>query len=184
MTDTDTDTETDARTQTDTSTQTGTALSPVAHSTVRPVINRTHLSLFVRDPEASALWFADILDMQITARGPQWVFLSFGRKHHDLALIKAAEGAQQGGLGLQHYGLEIEGDVDELRRLYGMLLSKDVKVVKTTDHKVGFGLYFEDPDGNRFEFFAETVTDDAEGRRVLGEHNAPSEPIVLDPLFT
>jgi catechol 2,3-dioxygenase len=65
-----------------------------------------------------------------------------------------------------------------------MLLTKGVEVVKTTDHKVGFGLYFEDPDGNRFEFFAETVPDDAEGIRVLGEHNAPSEPIVLDPLFT
>ena len=151
---------------------------------VTPVIARTHLSLFVRDPEASAQWYADVLGMKITARGPQWVFLSFGRKHHDLALIRAAADAQQGGLGLQHYGLEIQGGVDELRRLYGMLLSKDVKVVKTSDHKVGLGLYFEDPDGNRFEFFAETVTDDEEGKRVLGEHNAPSEPVVLDPLYT
>jgi hypothetical protein len=46
-----------------------------------------------------------------------------------------------------------------------MLLDKGVHVVKTTDHKIGIGLYFEDPDGNRFEFFAETVTDDAEGQR-------------------
>jgi len=152
--------------------------------TVKPVITRTHLSLFVRDPEASAQWFADVFGMKITARGPQWVFLSFGRKHHDLALIRAADGAQQGGLGLQHYGLEIQGDVDELRRLYGMLLSKGVEVVKTTDHKVGIGLYFEDPDGNRFELFAETITDDAEAQRVFGEHNAPSEPIVLAPLYT
>jgi catechol 2,3-dioxygenase len=151
---------------------------------VKPVIVRTHLSLFVRDPEAAAQWYADVLDMKITARGPAWVFLSFGRKHHDLALIRAAAGAEQGGLGLQHYGLEIQGDVDDLRRLYGMLLSKGVTVVKTSDHKVGLGLYFEDPDGNRFEFFAETITDDEEGRRVLGEHHAPSEPIVLDPLYT
>jgi catechol-2,3-dioxygenase len=150
----------------------------------KPVIRRTHLSLFVSDMERSAAFFADVLDMKITARGPQWIFLSFGRKHHDLALIQAEPGAQQGGLGLQHYGLEIEGDLDELRRLYAMLLTKNVDVVKTTDHKVGFGLYFEDPDGNRFEFFAETVPDDDEGIRVLGEHNAPSEPIVLDPLFT
>ncbi|TGD87550.1 glyoxalase [Mycolicibacterium sp. CH28] len=153
-------------------------------TTVTPVVVRTHLSLLVRDPEASAQWFADVLGMKITARGPQWVFLSFGRKHHDLALIRAEEGAQRGGLGLQHYGLEIAGDVDELRRLYAMLLSKGVEVVKTTDHRVGIGLYFEDPDGNRFEFFSETVTDDAEGRRVLGEHNAPSTPIELTPLYT
>lgn len=152
-------------------------------STATPVVVRTHLSLYVRDPEASGQWFADVLNMKITARGPQWVFLSFGRKHHDLALIRAEEGAHQGGLGMQHYGLEIQGDVDELRRLYGMLLSKGVPVVKTTDHRVGIGLYFEDPDGNRFEFFSETVTDDAEGQRVLGEHNAPSTPIELEPLY-
>jgi catechol 2,3-dioxygenase len=151
--------------------------------TTKPVIIRTHLSLYVRDPERSGQWFADVLGMKITARGPQWVFLSFGQKHHDLALIQAEEGAQQGGLGLQHYGLEIDGDVDELRRLYGMLLSKGVKVVKTTDHKVGYGLYFEDPDGNRFEFFAEMISDDEEGQRVLGEHHAPSEPITLEPLY-
>ena len=150
----------------------------------KPVIVRTHLSLFVRDPEASAAWFADVLNMKITARGPRWVFLTFGRKHHDLALIQAEPGAEQGGLGLQHYGLEIAGDIDDLRRLYAMLLAKGVKVVKTTDHKVGFGLYFEDPDGNRFEFFAETVADDEEGQRVLGEHHAPSEPVDLDPLYT
>ena len=40
--------------------------------------------------------------------------------------------------------------MDELRRLYGMLLRKKVDVVKTTDHKVGVGLYFTDPDGNIF----------------------------------
>jgi catechol 2,3-dioxygenase len=150
----------------------------------KPVILRTHLSLLVSDMERSAAFFEDVLDMKLTARGPQWIFLSFGRKHHDLALIQAEPGAQQGGLGLQHYGLEIQGDLDELRRLYAMLLTKGVEVVKTTDHKVGFGLYFNDPDGNRFEFFSESVPDDEEGIRVLGEHNAPSEPIVLDPLYT
>ena len=150
---------------------------------VKPRIVRTHLSLFVRDPETSANWFADVLDMKVTARGPQWVFLSFGRKHHDLALIKADPGAEPGGIGLQHYGLEVDGDLDELRRLYAMLLDKGVTVVKTTDHKIGYGLYFLDPDGNRFEFFSESVTDDAEGQRVLGEYNAPSDPIDLEPLY-
>jgi len=151
---------------------------------VKPRIVRTHLSLFVRDPEVSAQWYADVLDMKVTARGPRWVFLSFGRKHHDVALIKADPGAEPGGIGLQHYGLEIEGDLDELRRLYAMLLDKGVTVVKTTDHKIGIGVYFLDPDGNRFEFFSESVTDDAEGQRVLGEYNAPSDPIDLEPLYT
>lgn len=70
-----------------------------------------------------------------------------------------------------------------LRRLYGQLLRAGVEVVKTTDHKVGYGLYFNDPDGHRFEFFLEMVHDDEEGKRVLQAHHAPSEPFRLEPLF-
>jgi len=151
---------------------------------VKPRIRRTHLALFVKDPFASAPWYEDVLDMQVTARGERWVFLSFGQKHHDIALIQVddVQTAQRGAVNMQHYGLEIEGDMDELRRLYGMLLRKNVEVVKTTDHKVGYGLYFHDPDGHRFEFFLETVHDDEEGKRVLHHYNAPSEPFDLQPL--
>jgi len=149
-----------------------------------PRIRRTHLALFVKDPFASAPWYEDVLGMQETARGARWVFLSFGQKHHDIALIQVddPEHANRGALNMQHYGLEIEGGLDDLRRLYGMLLRKNVAVVKTTDHKVGYGLYFHDPDGHRFEFFLETVRDDEEGKRLLRQYNAPSESFDLKPL--
>jgi len=153
---------------------------------VKPRVRRTHLALFVKDPFASAPWYEDVLNMQVTARGERWVFLSFGTKHHDIALIQAAPVSEgeggRGNINMQHYGLEIEGDMDELRRLYGMLLRKNVEVVKTTDHKIGYGLYFHDPDGHRLEFFLETVHGDEEGKRVLGEHNAPSDLFDLRPL--
>ncbi len=151
---------------------------------VTPRIRRTHLSLFVKNPFASAPWYEDVLGMQVTARGERWVFLSFGKKHHDIALIQVddPENATRGTINLQHYGLEIEGDMDELRRLYGMLLRKNIPVVKTTDHKVGYGLYFEDPDGHRFEFFLETVHDDEEGKRLLGQYHAPSNAFDIEPL--
>jgi catechol 2,3-dioxygenase len=153
---------------------------------IRPRIRRTHIALFVKDPFASAPWYRDVLGMEETARGERWVFLSFGQKHHDIALIAADPGPDgeysRGNVNLQHYGLEIEGDVQELRRLYGMLLSRGVTVVKTTDHKVGYGLYFTDPDGHRFEFFCETVHDDEEGKRLLHQYHAPSDPFDLQPL--
>jgi len=151
---------------------------------VRPRIRRTHLALFVKDPFASASWYEEVLGMQVTARGARWVFLSFGQKHHDIALIQVdePEAATRGTVNMQHYGLEIEGGLDDLRRLYGMLLRKNVEVVKTTDHKVGYGLYFHDPDGHRFEFFLELVHDDEEAKRLLGEYNAPSNALDLQPL--
>ncbi|MBK1710785.1 VOC family protein, partial [Marichromatium gracile] len=101
---------------------------------------RTHLSLWVSDPDVSARWYADILGMHESARGESWVMMAFGTKHHDIALIRAEPGAHQGGLGLQHYGLEIAGDMTTLRQLYGMLLSKGVEVVKITDHEIGHGV--------------------------------------------
>lgn len=158
----------------------------IASVDVKPRIVRTHLALYVKDPFASAAWYEDILDMKVTARSDRWVFLSFGKKHHDIALIRAdpsSQGTMQlGEINMQHYGLEIDGGLDDLRRLYGMLLAKNVPVVKTTDHKVGYGLYFTDPDGHRFEFFLEIVHDDEEGKRVLGQYNAPTDPFDLQPL--
>lgn len=143
---------------------------------------RTHLALFVTDPEASARWYADVLGMHETARAEQWIMMSFGAKHHDIALIRAAPGAHHGGLGLQHYGLEISGDLDTLRRLYGMLLEKGVEIVKITDHEIGKGLYFNDPDGNRIEFFLETDHDDERAKTRFKAAGAPSRNIDLDPL--
>lgn len=143
---------------------------------------RTHLSLFVSDPDASALWYADVLGMHESARGEAWVMMAFGSKHHDIALIKATPGAHHGGLGLQHYGLEIAGDMTTLRQLYGMLLSKGVEVVKITDHEIGNGLYFNDPDANRLEFFLETDHDDERAKARFKAACAPSRNITLDPL--
>ncbi|WP_437881652.1 VOC family protein [Pseudomonas sp. LRF_L74] len=145
-------------------------------------IVRTHLSLFVTDPEVSAPWYADVLGMHESARGESWIMMAFGSKHHDIALIKAAPGAHQGGLGLQHYGLEIAGDMTTLRQLYGMLLSKGVEIVKITDHEIGNGLYFNDPDGNRLEFFLETEHDDARAKERFRAAGAPSRHFDLDPL--
>jgi catechol 2,3-dioxygenase len=149
----------------------------------RPRVVRTHVALHVRDPVASGRWYAEVLGMEEVAREPRWVFLSFGPKHHDIALIRAVSSAELGTIGLQHYGLEIAGGVDELRRLYGMLLVREVPIVKISDHKAGLGVYFTDPDGNRLEFFCETADDDAHGKRLLTEHRAPSEPVQLEPLF-
>ncbi|MBR9883931.1 MAG: VOC family protein [Oceanospirillales bacterium] len=147
-------------------------------------VNRTHIALFVTDPERSANWYADILGMERTGcNDDAWIMMGFGDKHHDIALIKAPEGSAQGTLGLQHYGLEIDGDETTLRRLYGMLLSKQVNVVKTTDHEIGKGLYFTDPDGNRLEFFLETDHDDARAKARFKAANAPSREITLDPIY-
>ena len=163
----------------------GVPIPPITAQTRLPTprVARTHVALYVRDPEVSGRWYAEVLGMQEVAREPRWVFMSFGQKHHDIALIRAQSPAELGTIGLQHYGLEIEGGLLELRRLYGMLLRRGVPIVKITDHKAGIGVYFTDPDGNRLEFFCETATTDEEGKRLMTEYSAASDPTHLDPLF-
>lgn len=149
---------------------------------IRPKIVRTHISLFVSNKEKSARWYEEVIGMETTAIGEHWIMMGFGKKHHDIALIETQDEIPS-GKELQHYGLEIEGDDEVLRRLYGMLIEKGVTVIKTTDHGIGRGLYFEDLDGHRLEFFLETEHDDEKAKQVFKDLNAPSNPFELIPLF-
>lgn len=150
--------------------------------TMKVEIVRTHLSLFVSNLEASARWYADVLGMHESARSEGWIMMSFAERHHDIALIQAEQNAHQGGLGLQHYGLEIAGDMTTLRQLYGMLLDKAVKVVHIADHEIGNGVYFTDPDGNCLEFFLQTEHDPVRANERFKATGAPNRSIPLEPL--
>lgn len=141
-----------------------------------------HVAIYVRDVRASAAWYQSLLEVRVTASPEIGVFLSFGDQHHDIALIQAPENSEQGQLGLQHVGLQIEGGIEELERLYGILLENNVDIHRIVDHGIGKGIYFHDPDGNRLEFFMEEV-DGAEGIALFGKLNAPSDLIELTPRF-
>ena len=150
--------------------------------TMKPKVVCSHLSLFVSDPDASARWYADVLGMRESARSENWIMMSFEDRLHDIGLIQADKGAHHGGLGLQHYGLEIEGDSETLRALHRMLVEKGVDIVRITDHEIGNGVYFNDPDGNRLEFFLQTELDPKNAQERFTEMGAPSRDIDFQEL--
>ena len=121
-----------------------------------------HIVLFVRDPEASAQWYCDVLNMKITARageGPYkgGVFLSFGESDHDIALFKSEEGASK-GREFEHIGLMMAGtSMDDLRRNYDFFRDRGVKIAEILDHGVSVGIYFYDPDGHMLEVFCQKI---------------------------
>ena len=103
-----------------------------------------HIVLYVRDPEASAAWYAKVLGMEISARvqdGPYkgGIFLTFGVSDHDIALFPAAEGATQ-GREIEHVGLELVSEsIDDLRRAYPHLRENEVRIAEILDGRPGAG---------------------------------------------
>ncbi|MBB3859386.1 catechol 2,3-dioxygenase-like lactoylglutathione lyase family enzyme [Novosphingobium hassiacum] len=121
-----------------------------------------HIVLFVRDPEASAQWYCDVLNMKITARagdGPYkgGVFMSFGESDHDIALFKAEDGATK-GKEFEHVGLMMAGtSMEDLRANYAFFKDRGVEIAEILDHGVSVGIYFYDPDGHMLEVFCQKV---------------------------
>ena len=148
-----------------------------------------HIVLFVQDPEASARWYCDILNMSISARagdGPYkgGIFLSFGVHDHDIALFKNDHAPK--GREFEHIGLRLATEnPDDLRRIYAFFLDKGVQIAEVLDHGVSTGIYFHDPDGHLLEVFHQRVPI-ANGASIaeLRGNEGQADPVTLTPLRT
>ncbi|WP_309751787.1 VOC family protein [Novosphingobium sp.] len=147
-----------------------------------------HIVLLVKDPEASAMWYSEVLNMKIVARagdGPYkgGVFMSFGVSDHDIALFPGEEGAAK-GKEFEHVGLMLAGtSMDDLRRNYAYFRERGVEIAEILDHGVSTGIYFYDPDGHMLEVFCqrvpqETGASQAELNRNQGQAD-PVDPVAL-----
>ncbi len=156
-----------------------------------PKVKRVaHIVLYVRDPEASAQWYGEVLGMKVSARvadGPYrgGIFLSFGEYDHDIALFPASDAAPR-GKEFEHIGLQVDcdNDIESLRRLYGWLIQKNVKIHEVLDHGVSTGIYFFDPDGHQLEVFCQRIPfKDGAAIQELGRNQGQALNIPFDPLF-
>jgi catechol 2,3-dioxygenase-like lactoylglutathione lyase family enzyme len=158
-------------------------------STGIPRVKRVaHILLYVRDAEASAKWYCNVLGMRVSARVPAGpyagaVFLTFGEFDHDIALVPAKQEITR-HREYEHIGLEVDcaGDVDGLRRLYGKLLDHDVEIHEVLDHGVSKGIYFYDPDGHELEVFCQLTPPGEEAIRHIRAVNAMAHEIEFAPL--
>lgn len=147
-----------------------------------------HVVLFVKDPEASARWYCDILNMSISARAAEGpykggIFMTFGEHDHDIALFKI-DGDAPKGREFEHVGFRLAaGSADNLRRIYAFFLDKGVRIQEVLDHGVSTGIYFLDPDGHMLEVFHQRVaTDNGAAIAELRGNEGQADPVVLDPL--
>lgn len=115
-----------------------------------------HVHLKVRDVEHSTAFYTDILGLEIEERHGRYAFLTFGTRHHDIALQEVETSTQEPGpgVGLYHAAFEVE-TVGALVAVYDRLLERGVHV-SPVDHGISKALYFADPDGNGLEVYVDT----------------------------
>lgn len=133
-----------------------------------------HVNLWCGDLAASERFYnkACGLRVEFTEPGLKASFLGTGHTPHDLGLIEVTCGTARLGrdgqvqlaadagpaAGLNHLAWEVENEkvlVEGFKRLRDM----DFRIGFTADHQVAHSVYVEDPDGNRNEFYADTVKD-------------------------
>ena len=121
-----------------------------------------HVSLFVRDLDASLRFYRDLLGLAETGRGKDGriAFLSAGRHHHDVSLERArADGppVPKGAPGLYHIAFRICATPDELA------------AARAAVEAVGLAPFGEmagarpcfcvrDPDGNEIELYVDPAS--------------------------
>lgn len=117
-----------------------------------------HAHILVRDVEKSTKFYTEVLGLQVTESEPdRWAFLTSGEAHHELALSQVgadAPGPLEGGVGLFHLAFDAADRVD-FARILQRLLDRNIEA-QPVDHRISWGIYFSDPDGNGLEVCFDT----------------------------
>jgi len=133
-----------------------------------------HAHIFVRDVEKSKEFYSEVLGLRVTeSEHGRWAFLSSGDAHHELALSQVgadAPGPVDGGVGLFHLGFDA-ADKSDFARIIQRLLDHNVDI-DPVDHRISWGVYFSDPDGNRLEVCLDT-RDEPDGTDLWEGRNRP-----------
>jgi catechol-2,3-dioxygenase len=122
-----------------------------------PVTRLNHAVLYVRDAEATAVFYEEVLDFERLPMGfPGAVFMRApgSTNDHDLGLFSIGQGARTSAAGHESVGLyHLAWEVDtltELGKIAGRL-RKAGALVGASDHGTTKSLYAKDPDGIELE---------------------------------
>ena len=118
-----------------------------------------HVVLNVANLKKSEDFYRSIIGMKVSVRNrrTKMTFMSFGREHHDVALMELPKGAKhvsgQGIAKLHHFCIYV-GTNEEVDELYPVLKRRKIPIVSGPEILEVAGnrsISFLDPDGNRVE---------------------------------
>ena len=118
-----------------------------------------HIVLNVADLKKSERFYCTVLGLKVSARNSKtkMSFLSYGREHHDVALMQLREGAEavsNNGVPKLHHFCIYVGSNEEIDELYSILKRRKIPIVsgpETLEVAGNRSISFLDPDGNRVE---------------------------------
>lgn len=141
-----------------------------------------HVVLYVSDIARSVVFYRDKLGMELVRLEPEFAaFMSFGANHHDIALFQARGPgvSAEGGVGLAHLALVVDGGLTEVKAVHDRLEAAGVSIEERTDHGMTQSVYFRDPDNNRLEIYCDTMPTGV-SKRYLAEREGLGAPLDLD----
>lgn len=118
-----------------------------------------HIVLNVADAKKSERFYREILGLEVSARNREvgLTFLSYGREHHDVALMQIPKGKKSAGNHgvpkLHHFCIYVDSN-DIIDKIYPLLKRRKIPVVSGPETLIVAGnrsISFLDPDGNRVE---------------------------------
>jgi catechol 2,3-dioxygenase-like lactoylglutathione lyase family enzyme len=118
-----------------------------------------HVGLYCRDLKRMVEFYTQVLGFKVSDVNEKGMtFLRFGADHHSLVLAPAPEGkVPSGATVLQQIAMEV-ADLDALKRIRAYLLGQNAPKVSPIKHEGPGSDYtfdFDDPEGNRLQFFCD-----------------------------
>ncbi len=115
-----------------------------------------HVHLKVSDLKRAEEFYIKVFELKVSERVANYLFLTFGKEHHDLALQEHsnAKHPSEDMTGLYHFAVEFE-NLKQLAEIYFRLKKLKVRF-SPVNHGISKTIYFEDPDGNGIECYVDT----------------------------
>lgn len=120
-----------------------------------------HVGLYCRDLPKMVDFYTRLLGFKISDVNEKGAtFLRFGADHHSLVLVRMPDDEQKKGTGaklLQQIAMEV-ADLETLKRIRKYLLAQGVHVQGKIKHEgpgTDYTFDFDDPEGNRLQFFSD-----------------------------